>query len=85
MLKTLNGRPTKKAIRELCEQHGLLIYALDTYSGLGHIIFGERKGANEKAKVVADVLQAEGYTVTVREADRNKAMTGCIAVKPKDK
>lgn len=82
-MKVRDGRPTKKDIIALCEEHGLMIYALDTYAGMGHVIFSERSKANEKATTVAQVIRNEGFDVSLRFADSSKGLTGCIAVKPR--
>jgi hypothetical protein len=72
-MKTINGRPTKKVIHELCEKHGLQAHALDTYSWSGSFHWGHPKEKNNAAaRLIVDELN---------EYDGVSGMTGCIEIR----
>lgn len=79
-VKLIKGLPTKAFVRSICDKHGLMIYPLDLYAHYGHVTFDTRAGSNEKAAKVADELRCLGLTVSLRNSDRSKALTGQIKI-----
>lgn len=79
MMKTLNGYPTKKAIMELCDKHGLTINVMDMYKYNRSISYiGEHR--NDKAVKVADDIAASGFKVFFYPYKTGSASCGIIRV-----
>lgn len=63
-MRTISGLPTKKAIIDLCEKHGLMICKL---LRTDEIAFGNRYKAITAAEHVVAELRSFGFTVELRE------------------
>lgn len=65
-IKTIKGLPTKKALFELSEKHGIRpMFGLKDYGQYKTVIFG-RDHENERAELMAAELRAEGFIVELR-------------------
>ena len=82
-MKIIKGKPTKKAMLDLCEAKDLIINHPDGYVREGRITFCDRPGANANATKVVTFLLQQGVDATLRLADRSKYLTGQIKVIPK--
>lgn len=83
MMKTINGYPTKKAIRDLCVKHGLTINVMDGYK-YNHSICYIGEYRNEKAKKVADDIADAGFKVLFFPYKNESASCGIIRIDKND-
>lgn len=79
-MRTRKGIPVKADLLALIQEHGLVVYAMDSYTQSRSIVYGSRADADAKAVKVADSLRAAGFTVTHRLTDAARGLTGQIKI-----